>query len=379
MSIENAKRIVIKVGSSLIVDQKGSGLREKWLKSLIDDVVALKKRGKEVIIVTSGSVALGKKYIKYGKNGLKLEEKQAAAACGQTELVRHYQKFLNEHGIQAAQILLTIFDSESRRNYLNAKSTLEVLLANNIVPVINENDTVATHELRFGDNDRLAARVAQMSGSGLLILFSDVDGLYTANPRLDSDAMHINEVKAITEEIEAMGGEAITTGVGSGGMITKIAAAKIAMSSGCDVILTLGTNLNPIKTLEEGGKHTLFISQENSINARKRWIASSLNIAGVIVVDNGAVRALRAGNSLLPAGVVDIKGVFKRGDTVEIKDCSLKKVGLGISAYSSRDAKMIMGHKSQDIENLVGFSGRNELIHRDNMVVESEAAVAKES
>ncbi|MCE3233789.1 MAG: proB [Rickettsiaceae bacterium] len=222
MSIESARRIVIKIGSSLIVDSKGNGLRDKWLKTLIDDIIDLKKRGKEVIIVTSGSVALGKKYIKYGKNGLKLEEKQAAAACGQPELVRHYQKFLNEHGIQAAQILLTLFDSESRRNYLNAKSTLEVLLANGIVPVINENDTVATHELRFGDNDRLAARVAQMTSSELLILLSDVDGLYTANPRLDTSARHIPEVDEITKEIENMAGEAITSGVGSGGMITKV-------------------------------------------------------------------------------------------------------------------------------------------------------------
>jgi glutamate 5-kinase len=378
MSIENSKRIVIKIGSSLIVDQKGSGLRDKWLKSLVDDIMSLKKRGKEVIIVTSGSVALGKKYIKYGKNGLKLEEKQAAAACGQPELVRHYQKFFNEHGVQAAQILLTLFDSESRRNYLNAKSTLEVLLANGVVPIINENDTVATHELRFGDNDRLAARVAQMSSSELLILLSDVDGLYTANPRLDSSARHIAEVDEITKDIEEMAGEAITSGVGSGGMITKIAAAKMAMSSGCNVVLTIGTNDNPVKAFEEGGRHTLFISHESPIKARKRWIASSLKILGEVVVDNGAVRALKSGNSLLPAGVVDIKGDFKRGDTIEIKDCKLKKIGMGISAYSSRDARMIMGHKSQDIENLVGFSGRNELIHRDNMVVEIDSTVKAE-
>lgn len=370
MGIGKAKRIVVKIGSSLIVDQKGSGLRDKWLKSLIDDIVELRKAGKQVIIVTSGSVALGKKFIKYGKNGLRLEEKQAAAACGQPELIRHYQKFLGEHGVQAAQILLTLFDSESRRHYLNAKSTLEVLLDNKIVPIINENDTVATHELRFGDNDRLAARVAQMISADLLILLSDVDGLYTANPRLDDTAKHIAKVEEITKDIEGMAGEAITSGVGSGGMITKIAAAKIAMSGGCNVILTSGVKEHPLKAIEGGVKHTLFVSHESPVNARKRWIANSLKILGEVVVDNGAVKALKSGNSLLPAGVVDIKGEFKRGDTIEIKDCKLKKIGLGITAYSSRDARMIMGHQSQDIENLVGFSGRNELIHRDNMVVE---------
>lgn len=369
MSIEKAKRIVIKIGSSLIVDEKGTGLRDKWLKTLIDDVADLKKQGKDVIIVTSGAVALGRKYIKSGKRALKLEEKQAAAACGQIELVRHYQRFFDEKNIQAAQILLTIFDSENRRKYLNAKNTLETLLENKIVPVINENDTVATQELRFGDNDRLAARVAEMTGSDLLILFSDVDGLYSSNPRLDPDAKHMAEVKSITDEIENMGGAALAMGVGSGGMITKIAAAKIAMASGCNIILTLGTNNHPVKALQSGGKHTLFISSETPISARKRWIASSLNVTGEIYIDNGAVAALKKGNSLLPAGIVDVVGKFSRGDTVEIKDCRMNKIGVGITAYSSRDAKMIMGHQSAEIENIIGFLGREELIHRDNMVI----------
>lgn len=371
MTIKKAKRIIIKIGSALIVNAGGTGLNEKWLKSLIDDIADLIKQGKEVIIVTSGSIALGRQYIKSGKKSLRLEEKQAAAACGQIELVMHYRKYLNEHNIQAAQILVTIFDSENRRNYLNAKNTIETLLANGIVPIINENDTVATHEIRFGDNDRLAARVAQMTSSDLLILLSDVDGLYTANPKLDSSAKHIAKVAEINLEIEEMAGGALSSGVGSGGMITKIAAAKIAAASGCSMILAKGNKKNPIKSLLKGGKHTLFMSDDTPMNARKRWIGSSLNATGEIIVDDGAVRALKNGSSLLPAGVVDVKGEFERGDTVEIKDCKLKKIGVGISAYSAEDARLIMGHQSQEIEHIVGFSGRNELVHRDNMVVEA--------
>ncbi len=368
MDIKKINRIVIKVGSSIIVDQEKGKLREKWLKSLAEDIAQLKKDGKEVVVVTSGAVALGRKYIKH-KKVLKLEEKQAAAACGQTELVRHYQKYLNMFEHNAAQILMTLFDSENRRNYLNAKNTIETLLANGVVPIINENDTVATHELRFGDNDRLAAIVAQMISSDLLILFSDVDGLYTSNPRLDRSAKRIPIVKDIDGKIESMAGEALSTGVGSGGMITKVEAAKIAVNGGCNMILTLGTKKNPIKRLLEGGRHTLFVSKDTPVSARKRWIASSISIGGEIIVDDGAVKALKVGKSLLPAGVIDIKGSFDRGDTVHIKDCKLKKIGLGLVAYSSDDAKMIMGHQSQEIENIVGFSGRDELVHRDNLVL----------
>lgn len=373
MIVKDAKRIVIKIGSSLIVDKSGDSIREKWLKSLIDDVARLKKDGKEIIIVSSGSVALGRKVIKSAKGILKLEEKQAAAACGQIRLLRYYQKYLSDKKIDAAQILLTIFDAENRRHYLNAKNTIETLVSNGVVPIINENDSVATHELRFGDNDRLAAKVAQMTSSDLLILFSDVDGLYDSNPRLDIDAKHIDVVNHITDDIENMAGGAMSEGMGSGGMITKIAAAKIAIASGADVVLTNGKENNPITTLEKGGTHTLFKSSETPINARKRWIAGSLNVAGEFIIDNGAVTALRQGKSLLPAGVVDVSGNFERGDTVRIVDCKLNKIGLGLSAYSSGDAKLIKGHRSQEIENIVGFSGRDEMVHRDNMVVDDES------
>ena len=370
MILDSAKRIVIKVGSSLLIDEKTHKINDKWLKSLVEDILLLKKDGKEVVIVTSGAVALGTAYIKSKGRTLKLEEKQAAAACGQTDLIRNYQKYFNEEKKQTAQILLTIFDSENRRHYLNAKNTIETLLENDVVPIINENDSVATHELRFGDNDRLAAKVAQMTGSDYLILLSDVDGLYTSNPKLDSSAIHISQIDEINEQIEAMATEALSSSVGSGGMITKIAAAKIAMKCGCNMILTKGNQNHPIKSLLSGAKHTLFISKKNPISARKQWIASSLTVSGEIVVDSGAITALRNGKSLLPAGVIDVKGKFERGDAVEIKNCKLQKIGIGITAYSSNDARMIMGHKSQEIEHIVGFSGRSDLIHRDDMVLD---------
>ncbi len=369
--ISKANRVVIKVGSSLMVNQKTGDLRDSWLKTLAEDVSYLKKKGKDVVIVTSGSVALGKKYITCAKHTLKLEEKQAAAACGQPQLVRKYQEFLGKNNIPVAQILLTVFDSENRRNYLNAKNTLETLLANGIVPIINENDTVATEELRFGDNDRLAARVAQMISADLLILFSDVDGLYTGNPRLEPGAKHIAQVMEITAEIENMASGALSNGIGSGGMVTKIEAAKISVSGGCTMILASGKENNPIKRLEMGGKHTVFIAHDNPNNARKKWIASSLQIAGEIIIDDGAIKALKSGKSLLPAGVIDITGKFDRGDTVVIKNSRLVKIGVGLCAYASDDARQIMGQKSQEIENMIGFTGRNELIHRDNMVLVS--------
>lgn len=367
--IKKAKRIVLKVGSSLMVNQKDGNLREAWLKSLAEDVAYLRAQGKDVVIVTSGSVALGRKYITSAKRAMKLEEKQAAAACGQPELVRRYQEYLGKNNIPVAQILLTVIDSENRRNYLNAKNTLETLLANNVVPVINENDTVATEELRFGDNDRLAARVAQMISADLLILFSDVDGLYTGNPRLDPAAKHIMEVPQITRQIEEMATGALSDGIGSGGMVTKIEAAKIAVSGGCNMILASGKENNPVKRLENGSKHTIFLSMENPVRARKHWIASSLHTSGEVIIDDGAVSALKSGKSLLPAGVIDIHGKFDRGDTIVIKDSKMNKLGVGLAAYDSDDARLIIGQKSQAIESMVGFMGRDELIHRDNLAL----------
>lgn len=372
MTLKNAQRIVIKIGSSLLVDQEDGSLNKAWLETLVEDVLMLKEQGKQVIIVASGSVAMGKKHIKKTSSTLKLEEKQAAAACGQTELMQNYKELFLVRGIVVAQILLTVFDSESRRNYLNAKNTMETLLENGLVPIINENDTVATHELRFGDNDRLAARVAQMTDSDHLVLLSDVDGMYTANPKINANAEHFAEITEITKEIEDMAEGALSTGLGSGGMITKVEAAKMAMISGCSTILASGHKLNPIKFLDNGGKHTKFVAPCTPTNARKEWIANSLNVPGRIVVDRGAVKAIKNGSSLLPAGVIDVEGDFARGDTVEIVDPKLNKVGVGISAYASRDAKLIMGQNSNEIVNIIGFSGRDELIHRDNMVVNIE-------
>jgi len=367
--VDVAKTIVIKVGSSLMVNQEKGDLREGWLKSLAEDVYELRQREKQVVIVTSGSVALGRKYITTTKRPLKLEEKQAAAACGQPKLMHKYQEFLGKNDIPVAQVLLTVFDSENRRNYLNAKNTLETLLANGVVPIINENDTVATEELRFGDNDRLAARVAQMISADLLILFSDVDGLYTGNPRLDDKARHIPEVREITRHIEDMASGALSDGVGSGGMVTKIEAAKIAMSGGCSMILASGKEKHPVIELERGAKHTVFLSHENPHSARKSWIASSLQISGEVIIDDGALNALKNGKSLLPAGVLDVIGKFDRGDTVAIKNSRLEKVGVGLCAYASDEARLIMGQKTKDIESMIGFSGRSELIHRDNLVL----------
>lgn len=368
MDIKKNKRIVIKIGSALLVDNETGKVNSAWLTSLVDDVALLIKSGKEVIIVSSGAVALGRQNLKVGTKKLKLEEKQAAAACGQLALVGAYSKALEKHEFSAAQILLTIEDSENRRRYLNAKNTLETLLAAKIVPVINENDTVATAEIRFGDNDRLAARVAEMMGADLLILFSDVDGLYTANPKADKNARHISKIEAIDRKIEAMA-DGVGSEVSSGGMITKIAAAKIATTSGCSTIIALGTVKNPIKNLLDGGKHSLFTSTISPHGARKRWIAHSLNVSGELHIDDGAVRALKKGNSLLPAGVTKVKGEFERGDAVLIIDKSGKTVARGLTAYSASDARKIIGKKTTDIEKILDYSGRDEIIHRDNLVL----------
>lgn len=368
MVLDKYKKIVIKIGSSLVADQDSSLLRANWLASMAKDIADLRKRGKEVLIVSSGAVALGRKFIQNNQKPLTLEEKQAAAACGQTQLIEAYGKFFTKHKIKVAQILMTISDTESRRNYLNAKNTIETLLANKIIPIINENDTVATSELRFGDNDRLAARVAQMVSSDLLILFSDVDGLYSGNPKLDKNAKLLHQINEINDDIEKMATGPLSRS-GSGGMITKIQAGKIVVSSGCNMIIANGLVNNPVKNIETRKIFSLFQSEENPLSARKNWIAHNLNAKGEVIIDDGALRAIINGKSLLPAGVVDIKGKFGCGDTVIIKDCRLKFVGKGICAYSSEDSKMIMGHQSHEIENLIGFSGRHELIHSNDLVI----------
>ena len=367
MKISDSKRLIIKVGSSLLTAEDGT-LRKEWLASLAADIAEHKARGAQVIVVTSGAVALGRAALGIRTGALKLEEKQAAAACGQIALVQAWRESLAEHKLACAQLLLTIDDSENRRRYLNARNTLETLLEHGVIPVINENDTVATAELRFGDNDRLAARVAQMASADMLVLLSDIDGLYSANPHVDKNAKFLGEVREITADIEAMAGISASN-VGSGGMITKIEAAKIALAAGCHMVIALGKNNNPLKTYADKGHGTWFVASSNPISARKHWISGSIAPTGVIVVDDGAVTALKSGKSLLPAGVKSLEGHFGRGDAVTIKDMAGKELGKGLIAYSSEDALRILGHKSQDIEKILGFKGRSALIHRDDLVL----------
>jgi glutamate 5-kinase len=365
----NAKRIVIKVGSSLLIDAENQ-LRTNFLSQVAEGIAALISEGKQVIVVTSGAVALGRPALGYGKRALTLEEKQAAAACGQITLFSMWDKAFSTFQLKPAQILLTADDSIHRRRYLNAKNTLDTLLeSKSVIPVINENDTVATAELRFGDNDRLAARVAQMAEADMLIIFSDIDGLYSADPTKHKDAQFIETVPDITDDIEKMAGGAASS-VSSGGMVTKIAAAKIATASGCHVIIARGTGEHPLRALIQGGKHTHFVAKGTPRTARKEWIAGSLHATGAIIVDDGAAGALSSGKSLLPAGVVKVEGQFDRGDAVLIKNKEGKQLGKGLIAYASDDAVRIAGKKSGEIEQILGFKRRDVLIHRDDMVLE---------
>ena len=365
-----AKRIVIKIGSALLVDDNTGELHRAWLEAIADDVNACVARGQEVVIVTSGAIAIGRGPLGMHGKKLRLEEKQAAAATGQMRLTQAYQNALERHGITVAQVLLTIDDTENRRRFLNARNTLDTLLKLKAVPVINENDTVATAEIRFGDNDRLAARVAQMISADTLDLLSDIDGLYTADPRANLDAKHIPEVAELTPEIEAMAGVAVT-GYGSGGMVTKIMAAKICMGAGCRMAIAPGKPMHALKLLEDGGKCTWFTPKAEPRAAYKQWIAGAVQPTGTIVVDDGAAKALQGGKSLLPAGVVAIDGTFERGDTIAVKSKDGRLLAKGLSAYASSDVAAIKGHKSEEIETLLGYRGRAEVIHRDDMVVES--------
>ena len=366
MKLAKAKKLVVKVGSSILIEETGV-VNKSWLTAFAKDIAALIKEGVKIIIVTSGAVGLGKNKLDISDKPLKLEEKQAAAACGQIMLVHAWHEALQKHNINTAQILLTIDDSENRRRYINTRNTLETLLENNIIPVINENDTVATSELRFGDNDRLAARVAQMVSADTLVLLSDIDGLYSTNPKHDKNAKFISEVKDITPEIEAMAGG--TTGVGSGGMVTKIEAAKIALAAGCNMAIVLGKTLNPLKKFAETNCGSWFLAEVNPRNARKNWILGAIAPTGSITIDDGAKEALLKGKSLLPAGVKAVEGNFDRGDAVIVKDSSGKKIAKGLVSYSSEDANKIIGQKSGNIEQILGFIGRNSLIHRDDLVL----------
>ena len=366
--LTDAKRVVVKVGSTLLVDGDKGRLNRSWLESLAADVAALRKRGQEVILVSSGAIALGRRQLNLGSGKLKLEESQAAAAVGQIRLAHAYKELLDAHEITVAQILLTLGDTEQRRRYLNARGTLNTLLTLKAVPVINENDTVATAEIRYGDNDRLAARVAQMVGADCLILLSDIDGLYTADPKDDPDAQFIARVLEITPVIEAMAG-GTGSDLGSGGMLTKIAAAKIAVAAGCHLCISKGALENPLQRIEDGARCTWFVPSSTPLATRKQWIAGTLRPAGAIAIDEGAVRALLSGKSLLPAGVTRAVGRFDRGDTVSIIGPGGVEVARGICAYSDADAARIMGRKSAEIEQLLGFRGRDEIVHRDDLVL----------
>jgi glutamate 5-kinase len=364
---------VVKVGSALLVDGQSGGLREPWLASLIEDLLWLRGRGQQVILVSSGAIALGRRELKLARGPLRLEESQAAAAVGQIALAAAYKQLLHRHGVTVAQVLLTLEDSERRRRYLNARATLESLLGLGALPVINENDTVATAEIRYGDNDRLAARVAQMAGADCLLLLSDVDGLYTADPNRDPQASFIGEVRQITREIEAMAGSSASD-VGKGGMTTKVLAAKIAMAAGCQMCIAAGQPLHPVRRVTEGARCTWFLPQASPGAARKQWIAGTLRPAGAITIDAGALEALRAGRSLLPAGVTGTCGRFDRGDTVSVLSADGLEVARGLIAYSDVDAVRIMGCRSSQIASILGFRGRDEMIHRDNLALLADAA-----
>lgn len=369
----SAKRLIVKIGSALMVDAATHKIRTDWLDSVADDVAALRARGVEVVIVTSGAVACGREHLGLVGRPLRLEEKQAAAATGQIRLAHAYQETLARHGITVAQVLLTLDDTEDRRRHLNGRATIETLLKLGAVPVINENDTVATAEIRFGDNDRLAARVAQMISADTLILLSDIDGLYTADPRRDPSATHIPLVREITPDIVGMAGEP-PPGYSSGGMVTKIVAGRIALAAGCRMAIAMGKRANPLAALmvpssQGGALATWFVPGAEPRTARKRWIAGALKPLGTLILDQGAVTALEKGGSLLPAGVRGVEGGFERGDLVLIQGPDGRILGRGLSAYGADDARAIAGRRSAEIEEVLGYRGRDEMVHRDDLVL----------
>ncbi len=365
------KRIVIKIGSALLVDIE-RGLKRDWLKSLCSDVHMLRQAGCEVLLVSSGAIALGRKQLGLPMRVLKLEESQAAAATGQILLARAYSEALGEFDYQAGQVLLTLGDTEERRRYINARETVSTLLRLGAVPIINENDTVATSEIRYGDNDRLAARVATMVSADLLILLSDVDGFYSGIPGKDADAKRFERITEITSEIEAMAGDAGTE-LSTGGMVTKLEAAKIAMVAGTSMVITSGQEEHPIKALFEGGNATWFEAQETPVSARKKWISGQMEIGGSIVIDEGAACALSQGKSLLPAGVTNVTGRFSRGDVVAIVSAQGEELGCGLVSYDAKDASQIVGCQSDEIETILGSTSRGVLMHRDNLVLRANA------
>lgn len=367
-AIADANRLVIKIGSALLVHKDGS-LRETWLKALADNVASLRRDGKQVILVSSGAIALGRGALGFAKKPERLEEAQASAAVGQIRLAQAYQEYVGKHGYVTAQLLLTLDDMENRPRYLNARSTVAELLERGAIPVINENDTVATSEIRFGDNDRLAARVAQMAGADTLLLLSDIDGLYDADPRTDEMARLVPFVEHVTPAVEAMAGPPAQEGVGSGGMVTKIGAAKIALAGGSSMIIMNGKEESPVSRLLDGEACTLFAAGDNPLAVRKRWIQGMMAPKGFLHIDDGAVKALGRGASLLPAGVTESLGDFDRGDLVAFIGPDGHTVGQGLVSYDSIDAAKLKGRSMRDAGSILGYAGRSALVHRDDLVL----------
>lgn len=362
------RTITIKIGSALLVDGATGKLRSEWLRSLASDVAQLKQEHRSIVVVSSGAIALGRRLLHLDAVNLSLEQQQAAASAGQIALSQAWAETLGEHGIVTGQILITPNITEERRYFLNARTTITTLLSLGAVPIINENDTVATAEIRYGDNDRLSARVASMIESDLLVLLSDVDGLYTAPPSRDANAQHLPHVAAITPEIEAMAGGAASH-LSRGGMTTKIEAGKIATQAGTAMIIAKGTEAHPLRALTEGARHTLFAAAQSRAQARKRWIMGTLEVAGTVQIDAGAVSALLSGKSLLPIGVTKVRGDFQRGDTVSILDPDGREIGRGLVALDREAADLVKGKNSARVTEILGLGGRSELIHRDNMVL----------
>jgi len=368
--LAEAKRIIIKIGSALLVDPGTGALRRAWVDSLAQDIAGLKAEGKEVILVSSGAIALGRARLGLSGTVLSLAQKQACAAAGQSELTRAYERALEPHNILTAQALLTLNDTENRRRWLNARSTLDTLLSLGVVPVINENDTVATDEIRYGDNDRLAARAAQMLGADVLVLLSDIDGLYTADPRSNPEAGHIAVIEKISPEVLAMAGAANkASAVGTGGMVTKLAAARIAVLAGCHMSISDGRENNPIGRLRSGARHSWFVAEQNPKSARRQWISGSLKAHGTLIIDAGAVKALMGGKSLLAAGVTALSGDFRKGDAVQVENSAGEEIARGLVAYDAVEAEKLLGLRSGDIVKVLGYDNGAALIHRDNLVM----------
>ena len=374
--IKNSNRVVIKIGSSLLIDKETGKLQKKWLESLALDINNFVALGKEVLLVSSGSIALGKKQLNLGKN-LSLDEKQAAAAIGQINLAHAWKESLSSYDLNVAQILLAPDDTETRRKHLNARATLMKLIQLNVIPVINENDTVATEEIRFGDNDRLASRVAQMCSADLLILLSDINGLYSSDPNKNKDALFIEKIDNITDEIEHMAGPPYSS-VSSGGMITKIEAAKIANNAGCHMIICDGRDSNPLQKLQkENQKFSWFEATNKPMNARKQWISGALQVKGYIIIDKGASKAVINGNSVLSAGIVATDGIYEKGDLIKVLDEKNNIIGKGLIHFNHKEVDLIKGFKSENIESILGYRGKDEVVHRDDFVVEKNKSETK--